>query len=87
MENNEAPRLKWAVIVVVVAVILLGVYLVYKYKGSAKLDSPATLGDQVAEQIQNPGAAVPDVNPYDTKTNPYDAKVNPFRDVYKNPFK
>ena len=87
MENSEAPKLKWAIIIVAAAVIVGGVYLVYKYKGSAKLETPATLGGHVADQIQNPGSAVPDANPYDAKTNPYDAKVNPFRDVYKNPFK
>lgn len=88
MDNSEAPKLKWAIIVLVAVVIVVGGYLYFKYyKGVSQLDSPATLGGQVADQIQNPGSVVPDTNPYDTKTNPYEAKVNPFKDVYQNPFK
>jgi hypothetical protein len=86
--ENETSKIKIAMIIVAVVLIAVVGYLVYKYKfKSSVLNSPATFGGQISDQIQNPGSAVPDANPYDTKTNPYEAKVNPFRDTYQNPFK
>lgn len=86
--NNETPKMKWAMVIIAAAVIIVAGYFIYgKYKSASQLNAPATLGGQVGDQIQNPGSAVPDTNPYDAKTNPYEAKTNPFTDVYQNPFK
>ena len=86
--ENETPKIKLAMIIVAVVAVAIVGYIVYKYKfKSAELNAPATLGGQISDQIQNPADAIPDANPYDTKTNPYEAKVNPFRDTYQNPFK
>lgn len=92
METTEPEKMKMpklAMIILLIAALAVGGYLFYKFKYKA-LDKgePASLGAQVADQIQNPAEKVPDVNPYDAKTNPFEsAKVNPFKDVYKNPFK
>ncbi len=83
-ENN--PKTKLAMAIAVIIVVAVVGYLIYKYK-EGPLEEPATLGGKVSEQVQNPGSAVPDSNPYDTKVNPYEVKVNPFRDTYQNPFK
>lgn len=86
--DSGTPKAKLATAIVAVVVIAVLGYLAYKYKfKSAEFDAPATLGDKVSDQIQNPGDVVPDANPYDTKVNPYEAKTNPFRDTYQNPFK
>mgnify|MGYP001605559261 CR=1 FL=1 len=86
--EKETPKIKLAAIIVAVVAVAAVGYLVYKYKFKpAELNAPATLGGQISDQIQNPADAIPDANPYDTKTNPYEAKVNPFRDTYQNPFK
>ncbi len=86
--ENETPKIKLVFVIVAIVLVAVVGYLVYKYKfKSSALDAPATFGEQVSDKIQNPGDAVPDANPYDTKTNPYEAKVNPFRDTYQNPFK
>ena len=85
-ENN--PKTKLAMAIAVIIVVAVVGYLIYKYKyKEGPLEEPATLGGKVSEQVQNPGSAVPDSNPYDTKVNPYEVKVNPFRDTYQNPFK
>ena len=85
--DNENPQMKWAVAVGIIIALALGGYLWFKYKGkTAPVETP-TLGQQISNQVQNPGGQVPDVNPYDAKTNPFEAKANPFKDIYKNPFK
>ncbi|MBI2574228.1 MAG: hypothetical protein HYV78_02455 [Candidatus Wildermuthbacteria bacterium] len=46
------------------------------------------LGEDLYNQTANPGAKLPEVNPFQkTETNPFESsKTNPFEDVYKNPF-
>jgi hypothetical protein len=50
--------------------------------------APVSLGAELGAQTENPGALVPDTNPFEeTTTNPFEqGETNPFKDVYKNPF-
>ena len=83
--DNETPKTKLAVVVIVVIALIVIGYLWSKYKSkTAPIESP-TLGQQISNQVQNPGGQVPDVNPYNAKTNPFE-KANPLKNIYKNPF-
>lgn len=77
------------IIIVIAALIIGGVFIYQKYYQKAPLpkEEPATLGEQIYEQVQNPIEKLPETNPYEAKTNPFEeAKTNPFKDVYTNPF-
>lgn len=92
--NSKNMTSKKTALSLVLIIILAGVVW-YFWKLSNKKTAPskssetaATLGENIADKVANPGTKLPDVNPYDAKTNPFEeAKTNPFRDVYKNPFK
>ena len=83
--DNETPKTKLAVVVIVIIALIVIGYLWSKYKSkTVPIESP-TLGQQISNQVQNPGGQVPDVNPYNAKTNPFE-KANPLKNIYKNPF-
>ncbi len=78
--------------ILILVIIVLAVGLYYwkfskKSPSNKATETAATFGEDIADKLANPGAKLPDVNPYDAKTNPFEgAKTNPFKDVYKNPF-
>jgi hypothetical protein len=44
------------------------------------------LGSELYQQVENPAAQLPEVNPFEAQTNPFQqAQTNPF-DSYTNPF-
>lgn len=56
-------------------------------KEEAKKEEPATLGEQIYEQTQNPAEKIPETNPYEAAKNPFEeTKTNPYSDGYVNPF-
>ncbi len=83
---DSVAKSKIGVAVLVLAMIVLGFYLIWNYsqKGGEEKTAP-TLGEQVSDQTQTPTDSVPDVNPYKTETNPFE-KANPLKNIYKNPF-
>ena len=85
-EIDSAAKSKVGVAVLVLIVVALGFYLIWRY--SQKSGEPKvapTLGEQVSGQVQTPTQSVPNVNPYEAETNPFE-KANPLKNIYKNPF-
>ena len=86
--DKETPKSTLAMAVGVIALLVVGGYLLFKYKDEPKstAEDSATLGEQVSSRTETPVDSVPNVNPYKTaETNPFE-KANPLKDVYKNPF-
>jgi len=83
---------KKTVTILILIIIVLAVGLYYwkfsdRTSPNKAAETAATFGEDIADKLANPGAKLPDVNPYDAKTNPFEGtKTNPFKDVYKNPF-
>ncbi|MFY9493393.1 MAG: hypothetical protein WAP55_02880 [Minisyncoccia bacterium] len=86
-EIDSAAKSKVGVAVLVLIVVALGFYLIWRYsqKGGEEKTSAPTLGEQVSGQVQTPTESVPNVNPYEAETNPFE-KANPLKNIYKNPF-
>ena len=72
-------------VIIIVLIIAAAAAALYWYFASRSPQAPQTaapqsFGEEIGGQIQNPGAALPETNPFEA------VKTNPFEGVYKNPF-
>ncbi len=71
----------WIIILIVFAVIAGAVwYFAAQKPAPTRQTGPQSFGEEIGGQIKNPGAALPETNPFEA------VKTNPFEGGYKNPF-